>query len=207
MADSDTDICNMALGHLGIDNDIAELETERSAEARACRKFFATVRDQCLRDFPYPFARKRVALSLITDSEDDDHPTDEWDYQYGLPSDCLMPRRIISGTRQDTRDTRTSFLEAHGDSAQVIYTDMEDAELEYTKRVTEAGRYPADFAMAVSLRLAAVIAAQLTGGDPFKVGVQALQKYRLEMSIAKANAANEEQQEEHPEAESIRARE
>jgi hypothetical protein len=208
MADSDTEICNMALGHLGIDAEIGILSTERSAEARACRKYFTTVRDQCLRDFPYPFSKKLATLAEITNAEDDEdtHPTEEWDYQYAVPSDCLMPRKIQSGTRQDTRDSRVAFLEAYGDSGQVIFTDMDDAILEYTKRVDSAVRYPADFVMACSLRLAAVIAPQLTGGDPFKLGIQALQKYKIEISIAKANAANEEQPEETPDAEWIRAR-
>lgn len=208
MADSDTEICNMALGHLGVDNDIAELDTERSVEARVCRKFFDTTRDQCLRDFPYPFAKKIETLSEITNAEDDDddHPTDEWDYQYAVPSDCLMPRRILSGSRQDSRDTRVPFLESYGDAGQVIFTDKDEAVLEYTKRVDEAVRYPADFAMMMSLRLAAVIAPQLTGGDPFKLGERCLAKYMMELKIARANAANEEQPEEHPDAESIRAR-
>lgn len=206
MADSDTEICNMALGHLAIDNDIGELDTDRTVEARVCRKFFTTCRDQTLRDFPWPFAKKLVELAVITDSEDDDHPTEEWDYQYQMPSDCVMPRRIQSGTRNDARDSRVPYLESYGDAGLVIFTDMDSAVLEYTKRVDEAIRYPADFAMALSLRLASYIAAQVTGGDPFKLGLKAMQMYRIELSIARANAGNEEQPEEQPNAESIRAR-
>src|ERR1044071_5881014 len=116
MATSATEICNMALGHLGIDNDIGDLDTDRTVEARVCRKFYETTCDQVLRDFAWPFAKKLVALALITDAEDDDHPTDEWDYQYEVPSDSVMLRRIVSGTRNDSRDSRVAYLESNGDS-------------------------------------------------------------------------------------------
>jgi len=201
MADSDTEICNMALGHLGIDNEIATLATDRSPEARACRKFFATIRDQALRDFPYSFARKFATLSLVQSD-----PTDYWAYSYRMPSDCLMPRRIVSGILQDTRQSRIAYDEGSDNDGMLIYTSQTDAVLEYTKRAATATFYPVDFVMACSLRLASVIAPQLTGGDPFKLGVQCLQKYRLENSIAMTNNANASQPEENPPAESIRAR-
>ena len=46
--------------------------------------------------------------------------------------------------------------------------------------------------MALSLRLAAYIAPRVTGGDPFKLGMRALELYAVEMSKAKKNASNEQ---------------
>src|SRR5665648_440114 len=96
---SATEICNMALGHLASGKEIANLETERSAEAIACRRFFDSARDAVLRDFSWPFATKIKALSLI-----EEDPNSEWAYSYRYPTDCLNFRRILSGTRTDTRD-------------------------------------------------------------------------------------------------------
>lgn len=202
MADSDTEICNMALGHLGIDADIAALTTDRTPEARACRKFFSTTRRQTLRDYNWPFAKKFADLALVEEEPNDA----EWGYSYRLPSDCLMARRVLNGNRNPSRDNETKFIEGADSSGSLIYTDQEDAVLEYTYLNSTATQYPDDFVMAMSLRLAAVIAPQLTGGDPFKLGVLCLQKYKLEMSMAVANAGNSQRPEEPPMAESIRAR-
>ncbi len=203
---SDTEIANLAISHLGSGKEILNLETERSAEALVCRRFFDTAREATLRDFPWPFATKFAALGLLTSSEDDTHPNDEWTYQYQYPSDCLKLRRLLSGTRNDSRQTRAPYKMAYGDSGQVLFTDLENASAEYTLRVDDPGRYPPDFVMALSLRLASYIAPRMTAGDPFKLGDRAMRFYEYEISKAKATSANEQQDEEEPDSEFIRER-
>jgi hypothetical protein len=207
MASSETEICNLALSHLGVGKEIAALETERSDEASACRRFYDTARDETLRDFAWPFATKIAALGLLTDSDDDDHPTEEWTYQYQEPSDSLAFRKIQSGTRNDSRASRISYRKAYGEAGTVIFTDQEDAIGEYTIRVDDPQRYPSDFVMAFSFRLAALIAPRLTAGDPFKMAERSIRLYQLEISKAQASAFNEEQTDEDPDSEFIRARE
>jgi len=204
---SETEICNLALGHLGAGKEIANLETDRSQEAAACRRFYDDCRDATLRDFSWPFATKIAPLGLVTDSEDDDHPTEEWTYQYQVPSDSLMFRKIQSGTRNDSRGTKVPYRLAYGDSGTVVFTDKEDAVGEYTIRVDDPLRYSSDFVMALSLRLASYIAPQVTGGDPFKMGDRALKLYEFEISKARASALNEEQPEQEPDSEFISTRE
>lgn len=195
------DICNLALSHLGVGKEIANLETENSEEAQTCRRFYETVRDQTLRDFAWPFATRIAALALV-----DEEPNDEWDYSYRFPSNALKIRRILSGIRNDSRQTRTPYKIAGDTSGSLIYTDMEDAEIEYTIRVTNPLRYPPDFLMALSLRLASYIAPRLTGGDPFKLGNRALELYAFEIGKSEASAANEEQPDETPESEFVQER-
>jgi len=204
---SETEICNMALSHLGVSKEIANLETERSAEASACRRFYDMTRDEVLRGFPWPFATKFAALGLVSDSDDDDHGNDEWDYAYRYPTDCLKMRRIKSGTRNDSRSSRVPYIIAKDDEGKLIYTDQEDAEAEYTVLVDDPGLYPPDFVMALSLRLAAYIAPRLTAGDPFKMGDRSLKLYVLSQATAEANAVNEQQDEDTPDPDLIRARE
>lgn len=199
---SNTEIANIALSHLGVGKEIANLETEKSQEAAACRRYFETARDATLRDFPWPFATKLAALALVTAD-----PNDEWDFSYQVPTDCLKFRRILSGTRNDSRQTRVPYRLAYGDAGEVIFTDFENAEGEYTVRIDDPSRYPPDFIIAFSFRLASYVAPRITGGDPFNVGERALKLYAFEISRASSTAINEEQVEEDPESELIRGRE
>jgi len=198
---SSTEICNLALSHIGVGKEIANLETEKSEEAAACRRFYDTARDEVLRDFTWPFATVMATLGLI-----EEDPNDEWSYSYRYPSDCLMFRRILSGQRTDTRDTRVPYKIAQDSSGTLIFTDQENAECEYTIREDDPLRYPPDFVLAFSFLLASYIAPRLTGGDPFKLGQRALQLYALQISKAQANAKNEEQPDIEPDSEFTRAR-
>lgn len=198
---SKTEICNLALSHLGVSKEIANLDTERSAEASACRRFYETARDAALRDFPWPFATVMQPLGLI-----EEDPNTEWAFSYQYPVNCMKIRRILSGSRNDDRQSRVPYKIARGSSGAVIFTDAEDAEIEYTFKETDAGRYQPDFIMALSLRLAAYIAPRITAGDPTKLGDRALSLYRFELSKAEATSVNEEQDDELPESEFIRGR-
>lgn len=198
---SDTQIANLALGHLGVGKEIADL-TEKSTEAASCRRFFVQARDEVLRDFPWPFATKIVALALV-----EEEPNTEWTYSYRYPADCLKIRRILSGIRNDTRQSRVPYKIAQDTQGRVLYTDAQDAELEYTLRVTDASRYHPDFISALSFLLATYVAPGLTAGDPFKMGERALKLYVYALGKAQGNAVNEQQDEELPESEFVRGRE
>lgn len=195
------EICNLALSHVGVGKEIANLDTEKSQEASACRRYYDQARLATLRDFEWPFATKVAALGLVTQN-----PTSEWGFSYQYPSDCLHFRRILSLRRNDTRQSRVPYRIVYGQAGNELYTDMQNAESEYTVNVEDPTRFPPDFAMALSFRLAAYIAPRLTGGDPYKLGDKALQLYTYEISRAKATAVNEEQEEEDPDSEFIRGR-
>lgn len=191
----------MAISNLGVGKEIANIDTEQSEEASACRRFYDVARDSTLRDFPWPFSTKIVSLSLI-----ESFTTGEWTYSYRYPSDCLDARRILSGDRNDTRQSRAPYKVLKDSSARIIYTDEENAELEYTERVEDPSFYPPDFQLAFSFRLASLIAPRLTKGDPFNLRKSAMEMYDLEISRAKAGSTNEEQRDEIPDAEFIRMR-
>lgn len=201
MAASKTEIANLAISHLGVAKEIGNLDTEKSQEAGACRKFYDLALETTLRDFDWPFATKYETLGLI-----ESDPNDEWDFSYRYPSDALKIRKILSGTRNDTRQSRIPFVEGQDNSGKLIFTDQEDAQVKYTPFTTNVALYPPDFIMALSLRLAAYVAPRITGGDPFKMGDRAIKLYMYELSKAESNSGNEEQEEENPESEYIRAR-
>lgn len=203
MASSTTEVANMALSHLGVGTQITALATERSAEANACRRFFETTVQATLRDFAWPFATKIVDLVQV-----EEDPNDEWGYSYRYPSDCLRFVKVLSGVRNDTRQSRvpTKIVQDDDTSGKLILCDSVDAQGEYTYYVSQIERWPDDFVLAVSFRLAAYIAPLITGADPFKMRPQCTQFYEFEVGKAKANAANEEQVEDLPDTELINAR-
>lgn len=198
MASSTTEIANFAIGHLGIGKRISDLDTERSAEALACRQFYENTRKQVLRDFPWPFATKFAELGLI-----EEDPTSEWSYSYEYPSDCLKVKRILSGLRNDTGQSRIPYRLI---DERLILCDLEDAEIEYTKDVEDVTLFPSDFVMALSYLLAAYIAPQVTSGDKFKQKQEMMQMYAMEVSSARANMVNEEQPDQEVDSEFIRTR-
>lgn len=200
MSQTVTGICNMALGHLAVGKAIASI-TESSAEARACNRFYEQVRDEVLRAFAWPFASITVALQVVATA-----PNTEWGYSYRLPVDCVTPRRIPSGYRNDTQATAVRFRIARDAAGRVLYTDLPNATLEYTVLVTNPAEFAPDFAQAVALKLAGFIAPLVTGGDPSKLGARALQLYQWQISEARTNAANEGLPDAEPESDSITAR-
>ncbi len=201
---SKTEIANMALSHLGIGKEIADLDTENSQDSRACRRFFNDARQAVLRDFPWPFATKFATLGLVSAPPTE---TTEWKFSYRYPADCLKFRRIPNAdSRIETADTRVVYREGQDSQGRLIYTDQDLATCEYTIDVTGVENYSSDFVIALSLRLAAYIAPRLTAGDPFKMGERALKLYLYELQIARANAIGEEQPDRPIESEFITGR-
>jgi hypothetical protein len=195
-------IVNLALSHLGISKEIANIETEKSIEAETARRFYDTALEATLRDFPWPFAGRFANLGLVEET-----PTTEWNYSYRYPSDALYLRRILSGIRNDNRQARVPYKILSDSSGLLLYTDQETAEIEYTVRATDPQFYPSDFVVAFSFYLAHLMAPRVTGGDQFKLGDRAQQNYLLEISRAVSRSSNEQQDEEEPQSEFIRARE
>lgn len=199
---SKTSIDNLALRHLASAKSIANHDTTAGADATACRIFYDMALEETFRDFAWPFATKIGDLGLVEES-----PNDEWAYSYRYPSDCKFFRRILSGSRNDSRQSRIPYRVARDDQGLLIFTDMEDAQAEWTILEDDASRYPADFVMALSLLLASYIAPSVTSGDPFKLGQRSFTLYLQSIDKARANALNEQQDEEPPESEFIAGRE
>ena len=190
----------MAISHLGISKEVASV-TEASQEASALRRFWDITVEEVLGDFPWSFATKFETLGLV-----EEDPNLEWSFSYRYPTDCLFVRKILSGIRNDDRQSRVSYRLAIDSSGKLIFTDMEDAQLEYTCLIDNPEHFPADFSMALSYKLAANVAPRITGQDEYKMGDKAMQLYMMQLSKAKSRALNEEQPDELPDSEFISGR-
>lgn len=201
-----TEICNMALSHLGVGKDVSNVDTEKSNEARAFNRFYPTAIEAMLRDFPWPFAIKMATLALVEDNQDESDILSEWEFSYQYPADCVEAKRIVSMHTTDNRQSRIPYRIITGASGPLILSNWPNAVLEYAGLLPTTALFPADFTLALSYRMACYMAARVTGGDPFKLAPRCMQAYQIELASARANAANEEQSDQIPEAEMIRIR-
>ncbi len=83
-----TDICNLALNHIGREQ-IASLDEDTEA-ARTCKLHYDLQRQVLLRAYTWSFAKKYKKLALI------DTTTPGWKYTYAYPPDCVMARKIYN---------------------------------------------------------------------------------------------------------------
>lgn len=195
MAASVVQICNLALSHLGAAA-IVSL-SENSAEGIACNLHYETSRDSVLRDHPWNFAAKRVALAELAET-----PPAGWSHIYSLPSDCLLAREIVNtlGT-----DPIKFVIESNaGATARVLLTDQAQATLLYTASVGEVTMFDPLFVEALSWKLASMVCMPLTRDRNIMQMCQTM--YLNTLVLAQAADANEGQAETPREADWIVAR-
>lgn len=150
---TETDICRLALDHIGAES-IASLD-ESSPEAQYCRRLYPVCRDQVLRDYPWVFAERRKLLAVVTLND-----TYGFEYAYQYPPDCL---RAIS-IHQDAAADPVPFkvINAGDATGKIILTDQEAAVLVYTFKCTNPGVFDSAFITALAYRLAADLAMPVT---------------------------------------------
>lgn len=186
MASSEVQICNMALGHVGISIFIDSL-SEQSQQATVCNLFYEPCRDMALADFDWNFARRRVALADLGT------PPTNWLYRYALPADCLAVRYlVVPGSREPRANQRIPYEIAEEGEVRVLYTDQEEAELVYTRRVENPNLFSAQFVKALAQLLASEIAIPLSAVQG--LGDRAFKMYRQLKSEAETASLNEHQE-------------
>lgn len=158
MSYSKVDIWNLALTNCGFASRIAS-ETEGSAES----ELLASLHDHCvdyvLEDFPWRFAKKRATLALLSITA----PT-PWTYAYEKPQDCLKIRQIANPSFSNPLPSQRVPYERMTDGTyDIICTDMSEAELIYTARITDTTRFDPSFATALSFYMSTLIVIPLRG--------------------------------------------
>ena len=211
MAQSLTDIANLAILHCGISKPIANIDTEKSIEAQACRTVIVTARQNTLRAHPWLFAKKFASPGLVAGPTP--MATPEWTYAYQYPSDAIRMIRFVS-TRlnNDTRQSRIPYTIAPTGNGLLIYTNWPGnfnnvpVTIEYTFDNTVIGQWTADFILALSYYVAYLITPVITRGDPYQLQQKLLALFDAAVKVAVGGDANEEQRPEEPQSEFVRAR-
>lgn len=184
---SEVEICNLGLRHLGVKRIASISPPDSNQAARDCALFYPQNRDTVLRDHEWNFAHKRRAMTLFT------IPTDylgKYLYAYVFPPDCLKPRKVYppSGTTDKPFEImRMPTLE------KVIFTDVEEAVLSYTMKVTNSSWFDAEFVQALGLMMGATLARPLTKSH--KAAEALLKQYFLALPQAKTSNTKEDKPE------------
>ncbi len=173
-------VCNMALDRCDIGQPIDALDEDNDS-ARACNRWYEKCRDKVLQLNAWPFARREVALGLV-----DTNPVDSWGFSYRYPINCLRVIRIVTGNRQDVNPIEWQM--GQDDTGRLIYTDEEDALVEYIGTLDDPGEWFDLFADAVSALLASEIAGPLGRGEGTRARNDALFQRAKATALAKAQS-------------------
>lgn len=184
MAYSVITIWNLALSAVGSRGAISS-ESEVGREADLCRLWFPLVRDTGLKAASWPCATKFARLALLAERADntdwtatDPNPT--WRYAYGVPSDLLAPRHLVSYAR---------FVRGLVGSDNALMTNESQAVLCYTMNQTDISRWDAGLVNAVVHMLAAKLAKPISGKVTLAQAM--IEEAREAILLARAELANE----------------
>lgn len=176
-------IWNMALGFVGT-RTVAS-ESENCEEARQCALYWDAARRQAMRDFPFPWAQRRIALAQKT------LPAvweGEWRYAYAYPDGCLKLHGI-SGARAHGRHAPFRLVnDAAGTT--LLLTDRPEAYADYTVDADSPAIWDDLFIALLSRKLAALIALPLLKNNSGKVQ-ELEQLYRAAIPAALEGGASE----------------
>lgn len=150
MPSSVTDICNLALGHLG-EAPITSLD-EDSRAGRACALHYAATRDAVLRSHRWNFAKDRKVLSRLEDA-----PLFGWSYQYALPADYARALEVNGSEAGDWISDEWTI------EGKFLLTDAATVNLVYVKLLDDVSQFDPLFVDALALKLAAVLSEPIRG--------------------------------------------
>ena len=176
---SEVDISNMALGFLGDTATVSSINPpDGSAQAGYCSRMYPIARNSLLELHPWGFSVKRVSLALLSAT-----PPSTWVYAYAMPSDVV---NILAVLDQYAQHDYSAGLELNGtpgqvppaagaytpqpfviesvDGSDVIYTNVENAQLRYTALVTDTTKFSPLFTESLAWLLASKLAGPLIKG-------------------------------------------
>jgi hypothetical protein len=158
-------VCNLALTELGAANPPITDLTDNTKTARACNRIYVEARDQVLRDHPWNFALKRLALAANTVA-----PIWEYTNAFDWPTGCL---RIIE----------CDTLEEWAVEGQQIVTDAAaPLNILYIDTVTDPTLFDAMFVDAYAAKIASIIAFDITASRSAAADMVALYAARLQQA-------------------------
>jgi len=168
MAVSEVQIAKLALQHLGDRYDITSLD-EFSPEAEQVNLVFANVRDALLREHPWKFSLRYVSPSNLIGT-----PPAGWTYMYQYPPDALKVWRIVNpiDPQNNELDPLPFTIARNSNDVKVLLSNESTPEFEYTQQVTNSFDFDAHFDMALSWKIAELIAIPITGDTAIRDRVQ-----------------------------------
>lgn len=183
---SETDICNLALSHLG-DSAIVQAinPPDGSVQAEKCQRFYPIARDNVIEMHSWRFALRRTDTLASVGND-----TGSWSYAFALPNDCLKPVSVLLPGEIDDTNVQDYTVETLHDGTFVLYTNVQFPQLRYLVKVTDTTKFSPICTSAISWLLASYLAGTLLKG---KAGLQVMQMcqgvFKDEMTKATASDA------------------
>ena len=176
----------MALHELGISAPVAGTGSEYESRAVILNNYYETARDEVLKANDWNFAQKYRVLT--PSNRQNLHP--KFMYMFDYPNDCLNARELYD---HDGDDLKKEFQVSADDICnKVIYCNVENALLKYTRRITDEQFFDAEFSNALALYLAALTGQALTGSQ--QKADDALKKYWDKVRLARISNTSEGQE-------------
>lgn len=179
-APTDLIIANLALSHLKA-GEIASL-AETTVAAKEANRWYSHALTSTLEIIDWSFARGYAALVEETSIT----PKVGWAYTLQYPSDALKIRGIA---RDFAGEPARAFEVGVVAGNRVVYADKREGYLRYTRYVDNAAEFPGQFVVALSHRLASLIAKPISGSAELSKEQDTL--FRQAVLEASANDLNE----------------
>jgi hypothetical protein len=201
------DICNLALSHIGESSKVTSLDTtvDLSTQARHCARFYPRAVGFLLEQHDWGFNTRRKPLVLNTNpSASLLVQTAEWDFAYDLPN---LPHNFATSIAVlppgSSRDAPTQPYEIETDLAghKLLLTDVEDAVLRYTVKVSNPQRFSESFIQAAAWMLASMLAGPIVkGAEGKKAAADCLLMMQTFLRKAEAHDSNQKKTDHEVEA-------
>jgi hypothetical protein len=189
-----TKLVNRAISRLGESLQVVDLATELSPAAVQARLHYIEALEATLRDYPWPFATRYAALTLVAGTATVPVNRD-WQYSYRAPTNMLFARRFVKvGVSRAYDPVPAPFRVGSDTIGPLLYSNLAavDVQLEYTIRVScAASQGDPLFRSAFTWRLAHEMGPAIAR-DERKVGF-AWAMYERQIATARVAAANEAQ--------------
>ena len=163
---SETDICNLALSHLGDEATVVSINPpEGSAQADHCARWYPIALEALLEMHPWSFATKRAAGAPLAS------PATTWAYAYAFPSSAIqiisvLPYGAVSDSGNGSTYSPQPFVvETLASGAKAVLSNAEQATLRYTVRVSDTAQFPPLFVQALTRLLASYLAGPVLKGE------------------------------------------
>lgn len=146
-------VATMALARMGSSQTVVNLDTDNSTPAKILRNFYQSSLETILEHYPWNIATGYKALALVAEK-----PVNSWGYSYRVPNDCQIIRRIgqdgLFYNVDEYEDEKAKWIHVFDAAGGLIYTNLKDAEIQYTVALDGEGPFQNHFGRAFAAQLA-----------------------------------------------------
>lgn len=195
---SSVQIGNMAISHVAARSNLQSFSENKTAAYHA-DLWYPTALGLTLEAFNWNFARHQVSLALSGDD-----PPSDWLFRYSYPANCVALRKIPNPAGRDLPSIPYEVRLNLAGTANTICTNAEEAEVIYTRSITDPGLFTYHFVVTLSYLLGHYIAMPLTRKDKIAADLYGL--WQNAIQNAQAMNANEQTESQPEDADWIKAR-